>query len=234
MPNGDVERRDEFAGRLVRDTGLAESDEAIVRARDLTQRGAASAPGAGVLRRGWGRAALAFAVVALAAGLAGGFIGARTTQSTASVAPPVLAFDVADGWSSLQTHLPPPAGDKVQIAWTANVPFAGDDATTGFPLATAKSLPPDGVVVYASSAADVANPDEYRELELPLSLADARFLATGYENQPAPHVSTAMIGARLDDGYVLVHVWFGANDPGSAARAAADAALRRLHVPDFR
>jgi hypothetical protein len=226
-------RRDDFLGRLVRDTGLPADDAALVRARELAHGEAATAPRGTSGSRRLVRAALAFTAVALAAGLAGGFIGARTGESTASVAPPVLAFDVAAGWSSLQTHLPPPAGDKVQIAWTANVPFAGDDAATGFPLETAKSLPPDGVVVYASSAAGVANPDEYRELELPLTLADGRFVSEDYENQPAPHVSMSTIGARLDGGYVLVHVWFGANEPSPAARKAAEAALSRLRVPEF-
>lgn len=234
MPSGRDEHRDEFLGRLVRDAGLPEDEGALVRARELAHGEGATATRAASGGRRVARAALAFAVVALAAGLAGGLIGARTGKSTASPAPRVLAFDVAAGWSSLQTHLPPPAGDKVEIAWTANVPFAGDDRTTGFPLETAKTLPADGVVVYASSAADVANPEEFRELTLPLSLADGRFVSADYQNQPAPHVSMTTIGARLAEGYVLVHVWFGANEPSAAAKAAADAALRRLRVPDFR
>lgn len=232
MRREDGETRDDFLGRLVRDTGLAEDDfEALKLARETALVPAASARRSTPRLRRLARPVVILAVVAIAAGVIGGLIGARTASSTASVAPPVLTFEEAVSWSTLQTRLPPPAGDKVQIAWTANVPFAGDDTVTGFPLETAKTLPPNGVVVYASSAADVSNPDEYRELTLPLSLSDGRFIADDYENQPAPHVSTATIGARLEHRYVLVHVWFGAKQPSPESRAAADEALSRLRVP---
>lgn len=228
------ETRDEFVGRLVRRAAVAEGNPEVLlaRIRELATRPEEPPARNRARLRRLGRPIAVLALVTLAAGLVGGFVGARTAGSAASAAPPMLAFEVAPGWNTLQTRLPLPAGDKVQIAWASNVPFAGNDVATGFPLDTARILAEDGIVVYASSSADVDNPDEYRNLTLPLSLSDGRFVADGYQNQPAPHVSMVTIGARLESTYVLVHAYFGSNKPTAAAWAAAEAELRRLRVPN--
>lgn len=174
--------------------------------------------------------ALLFAT-ALIAGLVGAAVALATRAPTASEPPAVLTFTAESGWSTMQTPLPPPVGSKVEIAWAANVPFAAADRVSGFPIETAKALPPDGVVVYASLTGAVDNPDEYRNIDLPLRLADGDLRASGYENQPAPNVSSETIGARVRGQFLLVHVWFGSNDPPAASRAAANEELARLSVP---
>ena len=173
-------------------------------------------------------------VLLIAVGAACAVLGAGITLavrgvSNASAQPPVLGFQPASGWTTVQTTLANAGG--AQIAWTTNGPISSADGATEMPLTTVKTLSPQGVVVYASRATSVSNPDEYRDLAFPLQLSDSRILNSGYENQPAPQVSTEIIGAHVNGEYLLVEIWFGTPTPSGAALAAADDALGRLEVP---
>lgn len=169
----------------------------------------------------------ATAVVFAAIGGAAGSIAASGSKKVAS--SPVLAFTPAAGWNTLQSRDAHDA--RVQFVWAANVPFSGKDSVTGEPIQTAKTLPPDGVVVYVSSLPSVPDASGYRDLGLPLRLSDGDLFTSGYENQPAPNVSKVMINAHVNGRYVYVEVLFGTQTPSAATRDAADAQLARLVVP---
>ena len=89
---------------------------------------------------------------------------AATTHAPApaSAASPVLAFAPASDWNSVVAPLP----GKLQtnnevVAWAGNVPFQGDDLASGWPTDTVERLPADGVVVFASLAHTVDDPQTY-------------------------------------------------------------------------
>lgn len=156
------------------------------------------------------------------------------TNAVAAPAPvPVLSFVPAPGWNVVTTAVPPQQVGNLQVAWAANVPLRGSDAATTWPLQTGKSLPVRGIVVFVSAARAVDDPDLYRPRSVPLTLADGYFLPSAYENQPAPNVSLSIIYARIEHWYVLVHVWYGTNDPTNRMREEADAQLTRLNVPSI-
>jgi hypothetical protein len=113
----------------------------------------------------------------------------------------------------------------------SNVPFRGGDLASGWPTATVEHLPADGVVVFASLAHTVDDPQTYPDRRAPLRLADGYFLSSGYEGQPASNVSLQTIYAHVDGQFVLVQVWFGRTAPTQAQKQAADAELARLAVP---
>ncbi|GEM_PF-6697765 len=179
------------------------------------------------------RIAAAVTAAATVAAIAGGFIGAAVTHAPApaSAASPVLAFSPASDWNSVVAPLPGKLQANNEVAWASNVPFQGGDLTSGWPTDTVKNLPADGVVVFASLAHTVDDPQNYPDRSAPLQLSDGYFLPSGYEGQPAPNVSLQMIYAHVNGQYVLVQVWFGQNAPTEAQRAEADAELARLVIP---
>lgn len=122
-----------------------------------------------------------------------------------------LRFGKRDGWTVVRVDLNLPGIDAI---WATNVPVAGDDLTTTWPIVTGQTLPPDGAIVYASIANDVVNPEEFPStLERPFSLAGAHFLRDEYEGRPAANVSLARLNGRVGDAYLLVHVYFGSREP---------------------
>lgn len=183
-------------------------------------------------RRGWRLVAAAVAAVVVAA-LAGGFVGAAITHAPApaSAASPVLAFTPASDWNSVVAPLPSKLQANNQVAWASNVPFQGGDAASGWPIETVKTLPADGVVVFASLAHTVDNPQTYPDRSEPLNLSDGYFLSSGYEGQPAPNVSVQMIYAHTRGQFILVQAWFGQNNPTDAQKQAAEEELARLVIP---
>lgn len=70
---------------------------------------------------------------------------------------------------------------------------------------------------------------DFRDLSLPLSLADGRLMTDSYEGQPAPSLSYFYADRRFDDHAVL-NVWgyLGGNRPSAAVRAQANHALATL------
>jgi hypothetical protein len=226
-----------------RDTQLGEAIEAIAvpeLPQDFLARTAEMAIGSDARtattvarsRRRW-RIATVVAAAAVVAAVAGGFIGAAVTHAPAPAraASPVLAFSPATDWNSVVAPLPGKLQANNEVAWASNVPFEGGDLASGWPLNTVKKLPAAGVVVFASLAHRVDDPQTYPDRGAPLRLADGYFLSSGYEGQPASNVSLQMIYARVNGQYVLVQVWFGRNTPTDAQKQEADAELARLVIP---
>ena len=222
----------------IRDVELGRALETIAvppAATDLVERArerALEPSGSRRLRRSW-RLVLAGVAAAVAVGVTGGFVGAAVTQSSAHALPtaPVLAFAPAAGWNSVVAPLPTNLQSNNQVAWASNVPFKGEDLTSGWPNETVKALPADGVAIFASLAHKVDDASTYPDRALPLELSDGYLLSSGYEGQPAPNVSLQLVYAHVRGQYVLVQVWFGRLDPTEAQRRAADAELARLAIP---
>lgn len=167
------------------------------------------------------------AIFALLGATAGGF--AATAASGDNGAPTVLAFAPAADWNTLQSQ--DPRQPEVQFAWAANIPFAPDDRLTGEPIETAKLLPTNGILVYASMLPQVPDASGYRDVGGPIELADGQFLSGGFENQPAPNVSEVQINARIRGRFVYAVVMFGTNEPSAELRQAAQQELERLLIP---
>jgi hypothetical protein len=147
---------------------------------------------------------------------------------------PVLTFNPNRGWNTMDTAVNTPAlPNNNEVAWAANVPFAPEDSMTGWPTNTIRSLPANGIVVFASLARyQTDTPNLFSDQTLPLSLADGEFHSSGYETQPAPNVSADVLYAHVKSQYLLVIVWYGSNTPGSAITTAAQQELNALRVPD--
>jgi len=231
MASGQDEYRDEVVSGVLADLPLpAESPTFFedLRARAL---GAPDRRRRRSFRAFAARRPLALATAsAVVFALLGGVIGAVTASgSGATRTPPVLAFTPAAGWNTLQTRDATHAG--IQFGWAANVPFAPGDAATGEPIETVKTLPADGIALYASSLPKVSDDAAYRNLQLPLKLSDGYFLTGQYENQPAPNVSKYLINAHVNGQYVFAEVYFGTSEPGAELLRAAAEELGRLSVP---
>lgn len=142
-----------------------------------------------------------------------------------------IGFADAPGWIHTAVNLPDLLQANDQVAWASNVGIAVGDVTGGWPQLTVPALPSHGIVVLASLADVVDDPETYPERSLPLSLGDGYFLAGNYEGQPAPNVSLQLVYAHVNGKYVLVQVFFGDLEPSADTLAAADAQLQRLTVP---
>jgi hypothetical protein len=232
--NDQIEKRDEELGRAIEEIGvppLSEDFGARVATVAEAERGVADAHPPGRWRR-WRVAAAAAALAAVAA-VVGGFIGAAVTHEPApsnAASAPVLSFAPTSDWNSVVIPLPSNAQANDQVAWASNVPFQGSDAASDSPTDTVKALPQDGVVVQASLAHQVDDPQNYPERGLPLKLSDGYFL-THAEGQPAPNVSRQIIYAHANGQYLLIQVWFGQLKPTEAQTQSADTELARLTVP---
>jgi hypothetical protein len=143
-------------------------------------------------------------------------------RHTAAAVHPVFA--PGEGW---QTKIAS-AGDS-PVAWAANIDFSGADADRDFPRDTIDSLPNGGIVLVAVGPRAFESATDFRDLSLPLSLADGRLVTGSYEGQPAPGLSYFYADQRFDDHAVL-NVWgyLGGNPPSAAVRAEADHALATL------
>jgi hypothetical protein len=148
-----------------------------------------------------------------------------------TIAPPRrLGFRPAPGWSVMRTHGPLPADANIFATWATNVEIAAADRVSTWPLETARTLPENGVIVYACITSEVDDPEVYPARTLPLTLAGEHLLTSNYGNQPAPHVSETIVYARIADQYLLVVVYFGSHRPSGRVRREADQQLARLTV----
>ena len=148
----------------------------------------------------------------------------------ANATPPVLAFSPASGWNSVVAPLPSKLQANNEVSWASDVPFQGGDQASGWPIATVKNLPSGGVVVFASLAHTLDDPD-LRGSHGPAPTSRRLLPLVKYDGQPAPNVSLQMIYAHVNGQYILVQVWFGQNTPTAAQKQAADAELARLVIP---
>jgi len=171
--------------------------------------------------------ATAFGGVGVAAG------SLLSTSSSSSNASEVLTFQPDPQWNLVVTPLPDVIRNNNQIAWAANVPIKGGDVVDGWSRDTVMSLGPGGVVVFASAAKSVADPQHYNKLDRRPAFDDGYFLSNGYEMQPAPNVSVQMITCRCMGVYLTVQIFFGRNDPTPAELSDAKRQLERLVLPTF-
>jgi hypothetical protein len=151
---------------------------------------------------------------------------------------PVLTFEPAEGWHVRTTDAEVADRDGVQ-AWASNVPFAPDEEPIGpagfypdgWPDKTIAGLPPDGVVLVATSPLNTRNvipaSNDFPERTLPLELD--RPPASNFEGQD-PGTSMAVVNATVKGRYVSVRLMFGAEEPAASVVAEAEAELGRLVV----
>jgi hypothetical protein len=212
---------------------LAEpDDESVARARALLeQRAGLSSSGSSRPRRRLRvRWAPAVATIALLIGSGLGFgIGASVTPAGEARGNVVgLGFIPADGWNVAQSGAIGETG--VARAVAANVPIESQDESRELPLATLRSLPPNGVVIVARflPRGDPAPDARFPPRDLPLRVSDA---APG--DLPRTLAGTSVVPLRLRaaaDGYNIdARVFVGT--PLSRARlAAVDDQLGRMVV----
>jgi len=159
--------------------------------------------------------------------------GSDRPEVAAALSSPVLAFAPAEGWNTVTTSIGPfpPDTVEVQVAWAANVPFAGGDSGQEFPTETLRSLPSNGIAFEATLVDAVGDPDIYPVDELPLQLASGQFLDQNHA-QPAPNLSRIQLHAKINGHYVAVRVYFGTTSPSEELLGQAQAELDRLLVPE--
>lgn len=150
-----------------------------------------------------------------------------------------LRIEVRSNWDGYLTRIGP--DESQPLIWVANVPFVERRSNHEFPHATFQHLPPTGIVIEAVGA-PATGPRRSLPftnwsspaLTRPLALADGYFLDSGYEGQPASHVSTQIIEGRLGGRSIYVQVYFGTNQPGWRMRSDADRVLASLSLENDR
>jgi dipeptidyl aminopeptidase/acylaminoacyl peptidase len=153
--------------------------------------------------------------------------------------PPTFA--PAAGWYVKSTGPVPIDSEVLPESWAANVQFVEEDLRVserldqliGWPSATMKRMPPEGVVIVTWIESEVsASPNEgFPERDLPLQLADAE-VQREWEGQVAPNVPFHWITATVNGHHVEVRVFFGTLDPSPDTLQAAQDELDRLVVPE--
>jgi hypothetical protein len=114
----------------------------------------------------------------------------------------------------------------------STIPFAPADRLSSAPTQTVRSLPPDGVVVWAQfqrSGVSTKNDRSYPKRRLPLRLAEARG-SLDPEGFAAPGKVLHLL-ARAHGYDVFIFVFFGALHPRTAQLQLADMELQRLRLP---
>ena len=114
----------------------------------------------------------------------------------------------------------------------STIPFA--DGPRIYPDGTAKELPADGVVIYAS----LPSPDDHprhatggdSKVHLPPSL-DEFNVERRWEGQVAPNVPQYELWALAHRQRLELRIWFGTQHPSAAVRAMVDHELHTLTVP---
>jgi hypothetical protein len=139
-----------------------------------------------------------------------------------------LSVELLEDWDGFAKDIGPPH-EQVPAVYVANAswPDRGQDLSVAAIVEAFERLPPDGIVV-AVSASPGGHEEPVRALRRPIKLADGYFLADMYEGQPAPHISTQIIGGRLGDRDLSIQVYFGRNDPTDAMRAEANRVLATI------
>jgi len=154
----------------------------------------------------------------------------QPVSQSAARAATVSGFQPAEGWYTVLTRLDK-EGSSPAIVWAANVPFASEESTTGWPSETIRDLPPDGIVITVIGPREYTGGESFPQVRLPLTVSQGFCSPDQYEGQPAPHVSKCLVDTMVGDRLLNVTLWFGANDPAEPMYAAADSELARLEVP---
>jgi hypothetical protein len=136
-----------------------------------------------------------------------------------------VSVEIPAGWDAYTRRYGP--GDTLGEIWAASRQFIELPPRPPFPHRTLAALPADGVVVEIIVGRPPPGSGSW-PLQTAVSLSDGYFLADGYEGQPAPHVSTQIIRARIANRVLWIQVYFGRTDPDVAMRAAANRVLGSL------
>jgi hypothetical protein len=168
------------------------------------------------------------AAVLAGCGGAGGQGTAPLGGKTRSTGIDGVTVKLPDGWAAYTTRIGPE--DSVTVIWAASTPFSEDSDRPEFPHRTLASLPADGIAVEIVVQPAQVDSASWPLLSPPIKLGDGYFLADAYEGQPAPHISTQIIQARLAGRALYVQVYFGQNQPDEELRARADRVLATLTV----
>jgi hypothetical protein len=177
-------------------------------------------------------AVLALAVVVSGCGAEGNGAEApraiAEARATQSVGIDGVSIDLPAGWDTYTTRIGP--DETVAVIWAASRRFAESSPRPEFPHETLTGLPEDGIAVEIVAQPPQVDSASWPLLAPPISLADGYFLADAYEGQPAPHVSTQIIEARMAGRALYVQVYFGRNQPDDTMRAWANRVLASLAV----
>jgi hypothetical protein len=157
------------------------------------------------------------------------------SPSTGAATSSVPVFRATNGWNTLEANIG--GGLNVPVALAANVPLQLDTSGGHIlpPLATLKSLPPNGIVIGFGGP----TPWEYTghhplpQLSFPLNLSQMHFVGeSGYEGQPAPNVSQYLLSGFVHDKHIgEAFVWMGTLHPSQDMIDAANKELAELQLP---
>jgi hypothetical protein len=179
------------------------------------------------------RGALVGVAIFLAAGALAGCGGAATgaqpvgpSRERAAIGVDGVSIELPGGWDGYAMR----NADGTVTIWAANTAFAEVSARPEYPHRTLASLPEDAVAVEIVTQPGGIDPAAFPPLSPPIRLADGYFLSDAFEGQPAPHVSSQIVHARLADTALYVQVYFGRNEPGEELRALANEVLATLTV----
>lgn len=228
-------KKDDGIGMALRRMPLrGASPDFFVRLRNELERESSgrSAPGQ-VESSGRSRRVAVLAATAVLAALAGALTTATVyaaDQDETAGESPVTTFEPTNGWNMVLTTVDPNS-PNLPIVWAANVPFASEESTTGFPTNTASSLPPDGIVMTVIGPREYTGDTVFPAAQFPLTIAQGFCSDDQYEGQLAPHVSKCLVDTMVDAELLNVIVWFGTNTPSDAMYVEANAQLARLVVP---
>ncbi|MEX2274339.1 MAG: hypothetical protein WEA10_02075 [Actinomycetota bacterium] len=150
---------------------------------------------------------------------------AESSEQTSS-----LGFAAAGGWYTSASSIGA-RPDELSVAWAANVPFVSASDTSGFPTATVRALPPDGIVITAVEPRAYSGSEKFSQLQQPLALSQGTCTSTNYEGQPSDNVSRCLIDVMMKGELLNVAVWFGVNNPSEDKIDAANQELERLEIP---
>ena len=176
------------------------------------------------------RAVTALFVVALLAVLPG--CGAQRVGPQAHSDAPTrsagidgVSLELPSGWDAYTKRL---GTDETEaLIWAASRQFIEPSPRPTFPHQTLAALPADGIAVEIVVGAPPPGSASW-PLSAQISLDDGYFLADNYEGQPAPHVSTQIIRARVANRVLWIEVFFGRTHPDDAMRALANRVLASL------
>jgi hypothetical protein len=179
-----------------------------------------------------GRAVTALSLLALLAVVpgCGGRIGPQASGDapSRSVGIDGVSIELPADWDAYtRSGLGP---DNLGEIWAASRPFVESPPRPPFPHKTLAALPEDGIATEITVGRPPPGSASW-PLRTSISLEDGYFLADNYEGQPAPHVSTQIIQARIANRALWVQVFFGRTDPNDAMRATANRVLGSLFQP---
>jgi hypothetical protein len=144
---------------------------------------------------------------------------------TRSVGIDGASLELPAGWDAYIKQL----GQEEVLGeiWAASRQFVEPSPRPAFPYKTMAALPGDGIAVEIVVGRPPPGSASW-PLRTQVSLDEGYFLADNYEGQPAPHVSTQIIRARVANRVLWVQVFFGRTHPDDAMRALANRVLGSL------